>query len=135
MSQEQTAQVARQLLADIGSGAGPDEIAALFSASVQFEVPGDVGALPWIGRRTGRSAVSDFIRGTRRLLERVRFDVEGILTNEDRAVILGDLASKVIATGKAIESPFALILQISDGKITRFQMLEDTFAVSRAARP
>jgi len=49
VSQEQTARIAQQLLANIGSGADPDEIAALFSADVQFEVPGDVGALPWIG--------------------------------------------------------------------------------------
>jgi hypothetical protein len=46
-----------------------------------------------------------------------------------------ELASSVNATGKIIESPFALILTVSEGKINRFQMLEDTFAVSRAARP
>jgi ketosteroid isomerase-like protein len=134
VSQEQTARIAQQLLTYIGAGAEPNEIAALFSADVQFEVPGDVGALPWIGRRTGSAAVSDFIRGTRHLIERVRFDVQGILADEGRAVIFGDLASKVNATGKIIESPFALILNVSDGKITRFQMLEDSFAVSRAAR-
>ena len=114
--------------------AEPDEIAGVFSTDVQFEVPGDVGALAWIGRRTGRGAVSEFIQGTRLLLERVRLDVEGILANDDSAVILGDLASKLNATGRIIESPFALILHISDGKIARFQMLEDSFAVSRAAR-
>jgi ketosteroid isomerase-like protein len=134
MSQEQTVRIAQQLLAQIGSGAEPDDIAASFSTDVQFEVPGDVGALPWIGRRTGRGAVSDFIRGTRLLLERVRFDVKGILANDDSAVIFGELASKVNATGRIIESPFALILRIFDGKIARFQMLEDSFAVSRAAR-
>jgi uncharacterized protein len=135
VSQEQTVRIARQLLADIGSVAEPDEIAELFSADIQFEVPGDVGALPWIGRWTGRAAVSNFIRDTRHLIERVRFEVQGILADEGRAVIFGYLASKVNATGKMIESPFALILNVSDGKITRFQMLEDTFAVSRAARP
>ena len=134
MSQEQTVRIAQQLLAQTGSGAEPDEIAGLFSTDVQFEVPGDVGALAWIGRRTGRGAVSEFIQGTRLLLERVRLDVEGILANDDSAVILGDLASKLNATGRIIESPFALILHISDGKIARFQMLEDSFAVSRAAR-
>jgi hypothetical protein len=39
-----------------------------------------------------------------------------------RAVIFGDFVSKVNATGKIIESPFALILNVTDGKITRFQM-------------
>src|SRR5438477_6010169 len=135
MSQEQTVRLAQQLLNAIGSGEEPEEIAALFSVDVQFEVPGDVGALPWIGRTNGRSAASDFIRGTRRLIERVRFEVQGILADEGRVVIFGDLASKINATGKLIESPFALILSIFDGKITRFRMLEDTFAVSRAASP
>lgn len=120
MSQEQTVRIAQQLLAEIGSGGEPDEIAALFSTDVQFEVPGDIGALPWIGHRTGCTAVSEFIRGTRSLLERIRFDVEGIMAKDDRAVIFGHLISKVNATGKIIESPFALILQISAGKIARF---------------
>jgi len=135
MSQEQAVRIAQRLLAEIGAGVDPDEIAVLFSADVQFEVPGDIGALPWIGRRTGRTAVSDFIRGTRSLLERIRFDVEGIMAKDDRAAIFGHLISKVNTTGKIIDSPFALILQISAGKITRFQMLEDSFAVAQAARP
>ena len=42
---------------------------------------------------------------------------------------------KVNATGKIIESPFALIFYVSGGEITSFQMLEDSFAVSQAARP
>jgi uncharacterized protein len=60
-----------------------------------------------------------------------------VLADEKHAVIFGELASRVNATGKLIESPFALILDVNaaDGKIARFQMLEDTFAVSRAARP
>jgi len=64
----------------------------------------------------------------------VRLDVDGILANDDSAVIFGDLASKLNAPGRIIESPFGLVLHISDGKIARFQMLEDSFAVSRAAR-
>jgi ketosteroid isomerase-like protein len=124
------------LLAGIGAGAAPDEIAALFSADVRFDIEGDVGALPWIGQRTGRSAVSDFIRGIRGLIEQTRFDVQDILISEDRAVILGDLAARVNATGKTMETSFAIVLTIAvDGQITRFQMLEDSFAVSRAARP
>lgn len=134
LSKEQTTLIAQQLLAGIGTEANPDELAELFISDVQFEVPGDTGALPWIGRKTGRNAASDFFRDTQRLIEHVRFDVQGILADESRAVIIGELTSTVKATGRIIESPFALILTISGGKITRFQMLEDTFAVSRAAR-
>jgi len=79
MSHEQTRRVAQQLLDAMGKGAAPDEIAALFSADVQFEIAGEAGLLPWLGRRNGRAAVADFIRDTRRLIERVRFDVHEIL--------------------------------------------------------
>ena len=74
MSQEHNRRIAQQLLAGIGAGTDPDEIAALFSVDVQFEIQGDVGALPWIGQKTGRSAAADFIRDTRRLIEQLRFD-------------------------------------------------------------
>jgi uncharacterized protein len=134
VSQEQNSRIAKQLLAYIGAGADPDEIAALFSVDVQFEIAGDVGALPWLGLRTGRRAASDFIRDTRRLIEQIRFDVQDILASADRAVIVGELATRINETGKIIESAFAIILTASDGEITRFQMLEDSFAVSRAAR-
>jgi ketosteroid isomerase-like protein len=135
VSREQNSHIAQKLLASIGQGADPDEIATLFSGDVQFEIAGDVGALPWIGQKTGREAVSDFIRDTRRLTQPVRFDVQAILADDSRAVILGALASRVSATGKIIETAFAIILTIANLEITRFQMLEDSFAVSRAARP
>jgi ketosteroid isomerase-like protein len=128
--------VARRLLASLANGAAPNEVALLFSFDVQFEIAGDLGALPWIGHREGRVAVSDFIRNSRLLIERLSFDVQGILANDEKAVIVGELVTRVKATGKIIESSFAIILTVSEGgEITRFQMLEDSFAVSRAARP
>jgi hypothetical protein len=53
MSQEQNHRIAEKLLAELGRCADAEEIAEL----VVFEIAGDVGALPWIGRKTGRSAV------------------------------------------------------------------------------
>jgi ketosteroid isomerase-like protein len=126
--------VAQQLLASLGAGADPDEIAALFSVDVQFVIDGDVGALPWIGRQTGRSAVTGFIRGTRSLIEQTRLDVQDVLAGDEQAVILGELTSKILATGKTVDTAFAIVLTVVDGSITRFRMLEDSFAVSRAAR-
>ncbi len=134
MGREQNQELAEKLLAELGKGAEAEEVVKLFSSDVVFEIAGDVGALPWIGRKTGPAAVSDFVRDTRRLIKRERFDVHEILVSEDRAAIVGSFASRVNATGKIIESDFALILGISNGEINRFSLLEDSFAVSRAAR-
>ena len=57
MSRETNISIAQQLLAGIGEGKDPNAIAALFSEDVVVEIPGDNGALPWIGRNTGRTAV------------------------------------------------------------------------------
>jgi uncharacterized protein len=62
------------------------------------------------------------------------FNVEGIIADGDRAVILGSLASKVRRTEKTIETAFAIILTVEKGRIINFAMLEDSFAVSLSAK-
>jgi ketosteroid isomerase-like protein len=81
-----------------------------------------------------RSAAADFFRDVRRLIEPLRFEIHDVLTNDSRAVIVGELASRVKSTGKTVETAFAFVLTVSGGEITRFRMLEDSFAVSQAAR-
>jgi hypothetical protein len=61
-------------------------------------------------------------------------DVRDVLASDGRAVILADVVTKVKATGKTIESATAIVLEISDSKIQRFLMIEDSFDVSRKAR-
>jgi ketosteroid isomerase-like protein len=134
MSRQQNIGVAQKLLAGIGSGRDPAEIAALFDADVVFEIQGDDGVLPWIGRRTGRQAIADFIRDIRTLTEPLAFDVEDILTSDSRAAIVGALRTRIKATGRIIATQFAIILTVTGDVVTRFQMLEDSFEVSRVAR-
>jgi uncharacterized protein len=134
MSHQQNTAIAQKLLAGIGSGQDPAKIAALFDADLVFEIQGDDGVLPWIGRKTGRRAVIDFIRDSRALTEPVTFDVEDILASDGRAAIVGALQTRIKATGKIIATQFAIILTITGDVVTRFQMLEDSFDVSKAAR-
>ena len=126
--------LARRLLDGIANGHDPDEIAALFAPDVLFEIPGDDGVLPWIGRSTGRSAVSSFLRDQRALTEPVSFEVEDILVSDARAAILGRLEVRIKKTGRLTASAFAIVLTIAGGTVTRFQMLEDSFDVAKAAR-
>ncbi len=135
MSEKQNIALAQALLGGLGGGQDPGEIAALFDADLVFEIQGDQGALPWIGRKTGRQAIMDFIRDIRDMTEPVGFEVEDILASERRAAIVGALQTRIKATGRITATQFAIILTITDGAVTRFQMLEDSFDVSKAARP
>jgi len=134
MSHQQNIAIAQKLLERIGSSQDPDEIAALFDADLVFEIQGDDGVLPWIGRKTGRQAIADFIRDIRALTEPVKFDVEDILASDRRAAIVGALQTRIKATGKITSTQFAIILTITGDVVMRFQMLEDSFDVSKAAR-
>ena len=133
MSHQQNIAIAQKLLEGIGSGRNPAEIAALFDADLIFEIQGDDGVLPWIGRKTGRQAIADFVRDIRTLTESVSFEVEDILASDNRAAIIGALQTRIKATGKITATQFAIILTISGDVVTRFQMLEDSFDVSKAA--
>lgn len=66
--------------------------------------------------------------------EPMAFEVEDILASDIRAAIVGALKTRIKATDKVIDCQFAIILTVADGLISRFQMLEDSLAVSEAAR-
>ena len=133
MSHLQNIAIARKLLDGISRGQDPAEIAALFDADLVFEIQGDDGVLPWIGRKTGRRAIADFIRDIRTLTEPLTFNIEDVLASDSRAAIIGALQTRIKATGKIIATQFAIILTITGDVVTRFQILEDSFDVSKAA--
>ena len=134
MNQNDTLRLAQEFLRRMGRDAEPAEIAKLFSETLEWDIAGDTGVLPWIGHKSGRGAITDFVRDSRAMLERISFEVHDILASDKRAVILGSLASKLKRTGKVVTTDFAIILTVSNNEIVRFQMLEDSFAVSQAAR-
>ena len=134
MGQPENVAIAQKLLEGIGNGRAPSEIASLFHPDLLFEIQGDDGVLPWIGRKTGRQAVADFIRDTREMTVPVTFHVEDILSSDTRVAIIGALQTKIKATGKVTATQFAIVLTIAEGLVARFQMLEDSYDVSKAAR-
>lgn len=131
---EQNLAIAQQLLEKLGSGAPPTEIAAIASQGVRFEIPGDETAFPWIGAKVGRQVFADFIRDQRELLSPGVFRVDDILVSDTRAVILGELSATIKRNKAVLVTYFAIVLTITDGQVVRFQMLEDSYAASQAAR-
>ena len=134
MSQSAPIHLAREFLKRLQMRAAPAEIAELFSQTVEWEIAGDAGVLPWIGKKSGRKAVVDFLNDTGSMIERLGLEVQDVLAGQDRAVIIGSLSSRVKQTGKVINTDFGIILTVTGGEISRFQMLEDSFAVAQAAR-
>lgn len=116
----------------VGTGAAPESIASLFGENVDWNIPGHTALVPWIGRRTGRRGVADFFHGLREQVESIRFDLHSILVENDKAVALGELVSRVRDTGRVIESEFAIEFTVRDALIVRYRLYEDSFAVAQA---
>ncbi len=134
MNSQTNLQLAHQLLARMGSNASAEDMAALCVADLDWHVPGDSGAFPWIGKQSGAHAMADFVAFAQALISREKLDLKDILASDSRAVIVGELQSRVNATGKLIDSHFAIVLTFADDKVASFLMLEDSYAVALAAR-
>ncbi|AHG20744.1 hypothetical protein Z042_14885 [Chania multitudinisentens RB-25] len=107
-------------------------ILELFAEDVDWDIPGNLETVPWIGPRYGRKAVGDFHTELTAQIAPERFEIQRLLADDETAVAFGELTSQVKATGRVIESPFAFILTIKEGKIVRYRMLEDSHAVAMA---
>lgn len=114
------------------SGADPQTLAALFNENVDWIIAGDTARVSWIGRKVGRAGVASFFAELREKIESVRFDRHRLLVDGNRAVVLGELVSRVRPTGKLIETEFAFDFTVEDGLITRYRMFEDSVAVAAA---
>src|SRR5258708_5147967 len=99
MSQNNSLHLAEEFLRRMGSGAEPVEIARLFSENLESIIAGDTGVLPWIGQKSARAAVTDFVNDSRAMIERLSFEVHDILAGNDRAVILGSAVHSYGLTG------------------------------------
>ncbi len=135
MNAQSHLQLAQKFLEKMGANASPEEMAALCVPDLQWNIPGDESAQPWIGQKRGNLAMADFVRDAARLITREGLEISDMLGSDRHAVILGHLKSRVNATGKLIDSDFAMVLTFAGDKVASFQMLENSFVVSIASQP
>lgn len=113
-----------------GGEVGLAALVELFAEDIDWDIPGDLTVVPWIGPRRNREAVRAFYHELAARLAPERFEVQSILADDEQAVALGELASRIKATGRLIETPFAFVLTVRDGKIVRYRMLDDSHGVA-----
>ncbi|MET8828020.1 nuclear transport factor 2 family protein [Streptomyces sp. NPDC004610] len=126
--------VATTLFDRLRSGATPAELAEHYDEDVDWFIPGDTSLVPWIGRKTGRAGVAEFYTQLGQGTAVRRFEIDAIVGDGDRCVVLGSLRTEVLATGRDIETDFAFDITVRDGLIVRYHMFEDTWAVAEALR-
>ncbi|NOL42498.1 SnoaL-like domain-containing protein [Kribbella sandramycini] len=121
------------MLQHVGAGE-TDAAAALFADDVDFFIP-RAAELPWVPDVDSAAGMATYFGLLRTHLDGKRFDVERIVADATDAVVIGQLVSTVRATGRDIESRFAIHVGTRDGRITRYHFYEDSLAVAQALVP
>jgi ketosteroid isomerase-like protein len=110
----------------------PESFTALLSDEINWLVPGNAAVAPWVGPRRSRDGVADYLRRLRANVEPLRAEVQHLFVDGDQAVAVGELASRMLQTGKVVESTFSAHFVVRDGLIVRYRLLEDSQAVVAA---
>lgn len=108
------------------------ELTNLFSDTVDWYIPGDEQKAPWLGVRNNKQEVAEFFELLWKYTEPVSAKIDHIFTDDENAVITGEFITKMLETGKIVESLFCIQMRIQNDKIIRYRLLEDSLAVSKA---
>ncbi|MEV7973959.1 nuclear transport factor 2 family protein [Cellulomonas sp. NPDC089187] len=127
-----TAEATGALLQHYGAGE-LDALMDLFADTVDLDVPG-APHVPWTGARSDKAGARAFfdllINGG--LTEPEAFDVHHIVVDGDQAVVLGRSRFRVTSTGRSFDNPFAIHVTVQDGKVVRYHMHEESYAIAEA---
>lgn len=130
MPPETPAQTVLSLFPLLGAGKA-EEAAALFAPSVDFSIPHPPG-IPWVPEVASAQDMQTFFELLGTHVEGKSLDVSQVLSDGDDVVLFGRMVSEVRKTGRAIDTAFALHTTVQDGRITRYHLYEDTYAVAKA---
>ncbi|AVH21580.1 nuclear transport factor 2 family protein [Nocardia cyriacigeorgica] len=126
-----TIEVVDEFFTNFGAG----DVRALldqFADEVDFRVNG-AAHVPWAGERSSRAEIEEFFSIFPQVLTAPEsFDITGKLAQGDDVVVFATCVFGVKATGKKFTNSYALHFTITDGKISRYHMYEDSHAIAEA---
>ncbi|MEU8139611.1 nuclear transport factor 2 family protein [Streptodolium elevatio] len=130
MTAQSPAQVVQSLFPLLAAGESA-EAAALFADSVSFSIPHPPG-IPWVPEVDSAAGMKTFFELLQTHVQAKEFDLHHVIADGDHVVLFGRMVSEVKKTGRDIDTAFALHTTVEDGRITRYHLYEDTYAVARA---
>ncbi|MDR0228457.1 MAG: nuclear transport factor 2 family protein [Flavobacteriaceae bacterium] len=123
---QQTEQVVKQFY-DVLLGKVQGDIIDLFAEEVDWDLPGNEKKFPWLGKKSTKQQVKEgFFDLHPQYVEPIKFEVEFIAVNGEKATAVGHLSSKIIKSNQLFESSFVAVFKVVNGKIVKYHFLEDS---------
>lgn len=115
----------------MGSG-DMDAMSALMADDMEWRNEGDA-TMPWIGPWKGKEKIFAFLKTFSENVEVKLWENEDAFASGDTVAVFGRM--QLITTKSGAETPefnFGLRAKVQDGKVTLWNWLENSFAVSQA---
>jgi len=89
---------------------------------------------PWTGTAYGPLAFLDNLGDMFSRWENQAFNVTTMFASEENVAVFGDFRYKSYSLNKVVTSPFSILVEVVDGKVTFLQFQEDTYATAASFR-
>jgi hypothetical protein len=129
-------ELTQELLQNIGNPAVARELIApdAIYVSLNTDNPELHKIMPWTGTNHGQDSFTDALGTMFTWWENEKFDVTDVIGDGDRAAVFGNFRYRSHTQNKVAESPFAILVRATNGKISYLQFMEDTYATASSFR-
>ena len=132
MSEQENVRVVQEMFAAFGQGDIPGVLDRL-GDDIEWRIAGP-SELPYAGIHRGRDEVAKFFQTFGQVAEFEVFEPQEYFAKGDKVVVLGHERQRVRSTGQVVETEWAMVFLVRDGRITKFHNYVDTHAVAAAHR-
>lgn len=130
MSAEDNKRVVQAIFEAFGRGDVPGVLSHL-SEDVTWKAPGPE-VVSYFGDRRGHAGATEFFVQLGTNVDFEYFEPGVFVAEGDRVVALGRERGQVKATGKSFDNEWALVFTFDGGKVSDFQIYENTSAIAEA---
>ena len=130
MSAENNKRTVREIFEAFGRG----DIAGVLehvSEDVTWKAPGP-DVVTYFGDRRGHAGATEFFVQLGTAVDFEHFEPGAFVAEGDKVVVLGRERGRVKGTGKTFDNEWALVFTFDGGKVTDFQLYENTAAIAEA---
>jgi ketosteroid isomerase-like protein len=132
-TEERNLALVQSLFAAFARGDVQTLLAAL-TDDVEWILPGPSEIIPFAGVHRGPQAVQRYFVVLNETLEFEKLEAQEFLARDDKVIVLGRSRDRMKSTGRSTENEWAAVITLREGKISRYQVYEDTAALAAALR-
>ena len=132
MSEQENTQLVRSMFEAFQKGDVPGVLDTL-TEDVEWRLAGPT-EVTYAGIRRGRDQVAEVFKVLGETSEFEQFELHDYIAQGDKVVVLGHERQRVKATGQVVETEWAMVFGLHQGKVARFHNYVDTHAVAAAHR-